>query len=199
MQEAEEQQRIAGLARKHGAQVEHVGRAVIGGRPYAEIDVVCKDNADAIRLLNDLAHDDAATGPRVRDTARSFWNAYGGRGEESFARAVHRYVRDAIEYVDDPSQIFRAGDVTLVFRVGNCVNTARLIVALCEAANVTARAIPVPDSDGEITHTAAQIQHGGAWHWAEATIGAKYGEAPHAAARRLGIEVARTNISGESR
>jgi transglutaminase-like putative cysteine protease len=191
-----EEQRIAGFARKHGARVDHVGRVVIAGHPYAEIDVVCRDNADAIRLLNDLAKDDASTGLSVRSTAKSFMTSYGANGDESFARAVHRYVRDGIEYVDDPAQIFRAGDVTLILRIGNCVNTARLIVGLCEAAGVTARAVPVVDSQGEITHTAAQIQHGGAWHWAEATIGAAYGEAPHAAARRLGIEVARSNISG---
>ena len=194
MRGADEGARIAGLAQSRGARIEHVGRVVIGGRPYAEVDVVCRDNKDAIHLLNDLATDDAATGPMVPATARSFRNAY--TTDEAFARAVHRFVRDGIEYVDDEDQIFRAGDVTLALKVGNCVNTARLIVGLCKAAGLDARAVPVPDAEGAITHTAAQIKHDGAWHWAEGTIGAAYGEEPHAAARRLGIEVARSDISG---
>jgi transglutaminase-like putative cysteine protease len=190
--------RLIGIARGLGAVVD--GDAVpdvrVGPRMYRSFSVKVADNLAALRLLNVFAGDDAANGIEVRALAASYFDAAkvdaaaAGLGDWRpwYARKVHAFVRDAIEYVDDPRQVFRSSDVTLNLGAGNCVNTARLIVALCRTVGLEAEAVPVPDAHGEITHTCARIKVAGVWTWAEATVAARWGEAPHVAARRLGIE-----------
>jgi hypothetical protein len=193
--------RLAALARGLGAEIvpdddPSDDELVIAGRVYRNFTIRIADNLTALRLLNLFAGDDAANGIEVRALAASFleeakmsaaaamlpdWRPW-------YARAVHAFVRDRIAFVDDPEQTFRSSDVTLNLSMGNCVNTARLIVALCRAVGIDAVAVPVPDHAGVITHTAARVKVGGAWWWAEGTIAAHFGEEPHAAARRLGIE-----------
>jgi len=190
--------RIAGLIAARGVSVANVGDVHVAGHTYRDLEVDCRDNEEAIAILNDLARDDALNGEKVRAFARRLWTWAQDAAKradlapstvpELFARKVHKIVRDVIEYEDDPEQVFRSSDVTLTLGVGNCVNTARLAVALARAVGLDARAVGVvPRDDGEITHACAQIAHDGAWHWAEATIAADYGEPPLDAARRLGI------------
>jgi len=192
--EAPSGQRFAALVAARGGAVDYVGETDVGGASYAVIDVRVRDNEDAIRLLNDLAEDDARYGVKVRRLAGSLL-AYAQRlavaidveDAEAYARTAHRLVRDGIVFVLEKTQTFRSGDVTLALGRGNCVNTARLLAALGQVVGVGARVMAVKDASGAITHAAAQMQHGGRWHWVEATMAAEYDEEPYAAARRLGI------------
>ena len=55
------------------------------------------------------------------------------------------------------------------------------------AAGGKARIVGVPNSRGRVAHVAPQAFHDGAWHWAETTVDAAFGEHPRIAARRLGL------------
>jgi transglutaminase-like putative cysteine protease len=186
------------MARAMGAVVadEPTPAIEIAGREYRSFRLTIANNVEALRLLNVYAGDDAANGIEVRELAGKFQDAAkrdaaaAGLGDWRpwYARAIHAFTRDAIDYVDDPEQVFRSSDATLNLGIGNCVNTARLVVALARAVGLEAAAVPVVNRDGEITHTCARIRLDGAWWWAEATIAAEWGEEPHAAARRLGLD-----------
>jgi hypothetical protein len=190
-------ERIAGLAGARGMTVVHVGDTLVAGVPRKCIDVECRDNQETIDLLNLLAEDDAKHGAVTKAFAGAIgrWATraagLGGNlaaADGLYARECHRVVRDQITYSDDTSQVLRSSDVTLQRGSGNCVNSARLIASLCHVRGIPAEAVPFeiyPDEG--ITHTATRIWHDGAWHWAEATIPAEYGEHPIAAAHRLGV------------
>jgi hypothetical protein len=188
--------RYAAIAQRLGMLVESDESVALSGKTYRSLDIVCRDNTEALAYLNELAIDDSQYGVGVRELARRLWtwaqrsSRLAGLANDAtaevFARKVHALVRDHVEYVDDPQQVFRSSDVTLQIGVGNCVNTARLVCALARVCGLESRAMPIRPH-GVISHTAAVIRHGGTWHWAEATIAAEYGEEPIAAARRLGI------------
>lgn len=178
---------VASIARSLGMTVEGAGEVSLAGLHFHTLDIVCRNNTEALRLLNALARRlDARQGIKVRALAERLWREANGDAD-AFARRAHRIVRDDVEYVDDEEQVFRSSDVTLTIAQGNCVNTARVLCALALAAGLDARAMPIRPHGKEITHTAAQIGYGGRWHWAEATVAANFDEEPLAAARRLGI------------
>jgi hypothetical protein len=176
---------VASIARRLGMTVQATGSLELAGLNFETLDIACRDNTEALRLLNELAAFDAENRPKVRALAARLWEEENGDAD-AFARRAHRIVRDDIAFVDDEDQVFRSSDVTLTLAWGNCVNTARVLCALARAVGLEAIARPIRPH-GEITHTAAQIRYGGRWHWAEATIAANFDEEPLAAARRLGI------------
>lgn len=174
----------ARLAAAMGCDVEPGFVVSLGGRRYVQYRVTCDDNRTAIALLDALATLDARENPRVVAIARSLV----GASEAETARAIMRFVQHGVRYERDDVQWFRSSDATLSLGVGNCVNTARLVVALARAAGLAARAVPVPNPDGEIVHTAAQIRVDHEWRWAESSVpGAELGESPYDVARRLRV------------
>jgi hypothetical protein len=179
---------VVAIARELGMQLVSTSEIDLEGHTYPQLEIACRDNTEALKLLNRLAALDAAPdhAERTHALAARLW-AEEGRDPLAFARRAHAVVRDAIDYVDDPKQVFRSSDVTIALGYGNCVNTARLLCALAMCVGLEARAMPIRPHGREITHTAAQIRARGAWHWCEATIAARFDEEPLAAARRLGI------------
>lgn len=113
-----------------------------------------------------------------------------GRGvPAAVARAIHHYVRDRIRYVRDAGgeQLADARAV-LLRRFDDCDGKCRLFVALCLAAGLEARTIPIV-IDGEFVHVQAEVLLDGAWTLAELTLeGVELGQ---------GIEAARYDAAGE--
>lgn len=194
-------ERVAAITRALGASVDDRGPVRVAGIDARELTIACDSNEEAIDLLNAYARDDAADGPRVRALAGALaaWcdraaPILGTTARALFARRAHALVRDGIAYVDDPDQVYRSSDVTLALAAGNCVNSARVVCALCLAAGVPARIVGVRDADGEIAHACAQIDDGDGWRWAEATFPARFGVDPRDEAERLGV-AARDDIA----
>lgn len=201
-QAAAEAERIAALCARHGARVVRVGFVVVNGVRYPDLRVECRDNEHAIALLNVLAGDDAQMRPKVKSLAaqvRSYsrastamsgpWSSRSPQQEDAVCAQKIQHLAQAITYVDDPEQVFRASDVTLSLGAGNCVNSARVMAALAVACGISARIVGVRPHDDAIEHCAAQVSFdvGRSWHWAETTFAANFGEEPIAAAHRLGI------------
>ena len=140
-------------------------------------------NEGAIVLLNELARADAARSRRVAavaDACRQFGDRLqgtSGGSDEATARAIQSFVQSSIAFREDPFQIFRPSDLTLLRGSGNCVNSARLTMATALAAGLSAQCVPVW-VDGDLKHTCAQILVNGVWRWAEGTISADFGESP---------------------
>ena len=90
----------------------------------------------------------------------------------SKALAIYNYVRDNISYSYYADSV-KGAATTLSTKSGNCCDQANLVVALCRAANVTARfshAQGCTFSSGLVTgHVWAQIYVDGAWYSADAT------------------------------
>ncbi len=88
------------------------------------------------------------------------------------ATAIYNYVRDNISYSYYADSQKGAGG-TLSAKAGNCCDQANLVVALCRAANITARfshAQGCTFSSGLVTgHVWAQIYIDGVWYTADAT------------------------------
>lgn len=168
------------IARSMGALLLRTGEVSVGGERHTDLRIVVKDNADAIKLLDAFATNDARTSPRVQAIARGLV----GASPLATATAIQRFVASGVRFQKDKTQTFRRSDVTLSLGYGNCVNTARLVAALARAAGIPAQLVPVVDDEGAIVHVAAQLDPGGGWQWAEAcAVGAKLGESPYDVAR----------------
>lgn len=138
-------------------------------------------NERALVLLNALARHDARTSARVQSIALA---AGAGRFPPArVASEIQRIVQRCVNDVDDPFQYFRPSDLTLLRRKGNCVNSARVVMASALAAGIPARCVPVYIG-GELRHTCAQVQISGVWRWAEATLTANFDEPPMTALLR---------------
>lgn len=173
----------AQLAAAYGCKLTAIGSLREDGASWPEHYAVCPGgNRGAIDLLNVLANNDAKTSARVHDVGRAC-RAWGDGSDESTARQAQAFVQHAIAFREDDFQIFRPSDLTLMRKIGNCVNSARLVSAICQSQGIPARCVPVVIR-GEIRHTAAQAKVDGAWRWLEATVLAHYDEPPLTAVAR---------------
>lgn len=146
----------------------------------------CEDNAAAVRLLDRLAWVDSAR-PDVRALAAEL--VAGAADELGAARRIHAAVQRFVTYVDESVETFRSPEETLELG-GDCDDSARLCAALARAAGVRAELVYLPQSFATDDHVVTRL----AGHWAEATIGARFGEDPYVAAKRLGTQ--RRDLSG---
>jgi hypothetical protein len=167
----------ARIAAAFGCKVQVVAMHHEGGRSWPEYFISdCPDgNVGAIRLLGELARADAGTSARVASVARAC--ARVGHDAASVGARIQRFVQENVAFREDSFQFFRPSDLTLIRRSGNCVNSARVVMAAALAAGLPARVVPYAIA-GEIRHTAAQVRVDGVWKWAEATLTAKFGEDP---------------------
>jgi transglutaminase-like putative cysteine protease len=141
---------------------------------------------DKAAWLHGAAERDAAD-PVVRALAWRFVAAHPdpvGR-----ARAIQRWVRDAIRYVRDPKkggrrrEQFASSRVILWRGQDDCDGKARLFVALCLAAGLTARIRPVVQG-GEFVHVQGEVLLPGGWTCAELILrGVELGQGIEAAQR----------------
>jgi transglutaminase-like putative cysteine protease len=110
-----------------------------------------------------------------------------GLSARDAAQAIHALVRDGVRFAAEPSETFSGALITARWRVGDCDDSARLLVALARASGLNAGIAQLPPPPAAPVHVAAAIWAAGGWRWAETTIAAEFGEHPVVAARRLGI------------
>jgi Transglutaminase-like superfamily len=157
----------------------------VGGELVGQFDCPDIDEGRPLataQLLQGLTADDAtldALDPAIVLSVRSA----GPLAPE----AAHAYVQAHVAYVDEPEETFATPNATFASGVGDCDDSARALLALAGAAGVPGRLVFFLQ-DGQPAHVAAQLQTSdGAWHWAETTIAARFGEHPFAALDRLGM------------
>lgn len=173
---------------------------VAGGGSALAARMTFEDPWAAARLLTELSGEDAGD-PVVRAWAQEIAEAtaealgspigptVSGELRDAWARALHANVQEQILFVHEPIETFQSARVTMQVGEGDCDDHARLLYALAAAL-----AIPVEltffeeDEDGVAVpaHAVVRMQDAdGTWQWAETTIDADYGEAPHDALERL--------------
>jgi hypothetical protein len=160
------------------------------GVPRVELE--CASGWAAARYLLELARGDARDPDIVRLARRMRQLAPRDR---DFAGCVHAFVQKYIRFARERGEIFQAAPITLRRAVGDCDCHARLVFALLLAGGLRPR-LAFLHRDGGPIHVLVQVHHAGAWVWLETTVkGARFGEHPVAAARRLGV--IRSDVGGE--
>lgn len=97
--------------------------------------------------------------PSVRELGARFAVARGPNDLEGQAIDLHRFVRDAVTYVRDPSrEEFSDSNAILLRGYGDCDDKARLFVALCRAISLQARIRPLFNRQGEFVHVQAEVR-----------------------------------------
>jgi len=148
-----------------------------GGGSAHEVPI--EHNSDRLRYLNTLARRDAES-PHVRRYAERIQRGAGSPLKQ--IAALHGWVRDRILYTGEQRETFTHPVKVLRYGVGDCDDSARLLVAMLRSLGFRARVELVPPA-----HVAAQVRYRGRWRWLETTIQAQPFEHPMAAARRLGM------------
>lgn len=105
-------------------------------------------------------------------------------------RAAHWLARvQALPYVSDPVgpvDVVETDVRRVLERGADCEERAALVAALVAADGIAARVVWLVQDGAPLDHVSALVDLGG-WRWADATIpGARVGEHPRDAARRLG-------------
>jgi hypothetical protein len=115
----------------------------------------------------------------VQKISRLFNRAYGPNDKEPIARALHRFVRDGIKYVEDPNGEQLSDSVQILRDAcGDCDDKARLYVALVRAARINSRILPIFQGPA-FTHVQAQTWLGGRWLVSELIVhGCELGDLP---------------------
>ena len=160
----------------------------------AEFD--CSDPWAKVRLLNALALADARYDRKVRRIALAI--AKGARTTEPhyLAARILRVVQRRVRYVGEGIETFQPSSLTWRMGLGDCVDSARLVVALARALGLEARVVGVAGKKGDPAHAVAKVEG----RWAEASLLARYGEHPLRAFRRLylaGHETKNYSASGD--
>ena len=147
---------------------------------------MCKSHAAKVKFLVNLAEYDAST-PDVRRAAERIV-AGAKTSAEQVARLLARVQR--VTFTKEKEETFSPTMWTLDVGVGDCDDTARALIALLRSLGFEAGAetLPLSSTGKPPIHVAAVVKLGGRWQWLEATIAARVGESPTAAARRLGIK-----------
>jgi transglutaminase-like putative cysteine protease len=84
--------------------------------------------------------------------------------------AILEFCQVAIAYVKDPRQeVLEDADAVIERGYGDCDAKQRLLVALCTACGIQARALPVIRGDA-FPHVLAELHLGGRWVPADPTI-----------------------------
>lgn len=146
----------------------------------------CPDDAAVVRLLRDLADADVKS-PTVRTLARELVR-HVGRAPEKLARQLHAYVLDTIEWRREKVETFQSAQETFRRGFGDCDDHAKLIYAALRALGIAARIVIMNGPNGKPAHAVTQAElPGRGWTWLETSVPAHFGEAPLAAAARLGL------------
>lgn len=143
------------------------------------MDRVATDSeTEKLELLARRARDGAAD-PRVIDLAYRITRA--DRAPDDAARALHAWVRDVIEYVDERPERFQGAWYTAQVGRGDCDCQAILLGAMAMAIGLPVEFVAWSGVDEILRHVVATVN--GAW--AETTVPALWGEHPARAAHRL--------------
>lgn len=157
----------------------------------------CRDGWGGGRLLLALAVEDART-PGARKLAAELRKPE--MTDEDFARALHAHVLAHVRFDRERVEEYESGGYTLEHGAGDCDAHFRLMYAVGVAGGLVAGLALLHHGAGTWpAHAVAVFRLGGAWVWAETTVGAAFGEAPNDAARRLGLTTDRSDIAKEVR
>lgn len=162
--------------------IENAGCRVVrparDGMP-AEFD--CSDPWAKVRLLNALAIADARYDRKVRKIALAIAKGSPSTAPAVLAARILRVVQRRVRYVGEGIETFQPSSLTWRMGLGDCDDSARLVVALSKALGLDARVIGVAGKKGDPVHAVAKVEG----RWAEASLRALYGEHPLRAFRRL--------------
>jgi transglutaminase-like putative cysteine protease len=191
---------LARAAESAGCRVLARGVHNDGASSWPVLELECDDNAHAIDFLNRAASLDAGH-PDLRALALWIRRAHGE--PLAYAQAVQAFVKALVRFVREVRETFQHALYTLQHHAGDCDDHARAVVALARAGGLRATVRGVVNARGAVSHVAPLISDGRAWHWAETTVDARFGEHPRTAAHRLGLErpdiwAARRNVRGTS-
>ena len=193
---ASEIRQTIGDVRAAGGRVKSVAlmRTAEGLRP--SIVAECPDARSILRVLVTRVQR-CSEHPGIRDFARRVREAHPAPGE--FAEQVHAWVQNTVEFQREPFEAFQHGPHTAKLGAGDCDCQVILAGGVAKAGGLGVRVVPFWMGADDPRHVCCQFQHeeGGAWHWAETTILARYGENPFAAAKRLGVK-GREDIVGHN-
>ena len=110
------------------------------------------------RWLDEAAQADARL-PLTRRLAVTVARKIDPNRKDLLAEELHRFVRDSIHYVHDPSfEEFASSDVTLQRGIGDCDDKARLFVALARSVGLEAHIRPVYNKQGDFVHVQAIVR-----------------------------------------
>lgn len=173
--------RVAELARLCGARIldDHV-------MPSGEhVQLVAFDtHQDKVRFFAALAVEHSKE-HELQALARSIVSESADRSEGGRIIALHRWVTDAIEHIGEPIETVPNALQVVADGVGDCDDTAVLLMALLVALGHEACLMPLGDPP---RHVCAGVRYQGRWWPLETTIDALPGEHPLDAADRLGIQ-----------
>lgn len=144
----------------------------------AEFD--CPDTASKVRLLDAAAWAEARYDRRLRPIAVKIASQSPSTDPLALARAIHRAVKCRVRYLGEGIEAFQPACQTWSTGLGDCDDSARLIVALARSLDLAAGFVVMGDPAG-VQHICAMILG----RWADATLDARFGEHPIAAFRRL--------------
>ena len=174
---------LARAVRLVGGKLVSTGSLEEAGREFLTGYIEVRDGWDAAKLLLELSVEDSGD-PHIRQVALDFRNRYVTDGDT--ARAIWSYVRQNVRFIREKIETFQSADYTLfAARAGDCDDHARAVFALASAAGLRAR-LSLLVKEGQPAHVCTQIFHDDAWHNAETTVPAVYGEDPRDAGKRLG-------------
>lgn len=158
--------------------------ALPDGEPAWE--AACDSHDEKVQLLADLAEQDARR-PEVRRMMEIIASMPEPAGL-SYPRLVQWWVQENIAFVPELRETFTDAVTMLRVRMGDCDDHARLVYALLRSIGARMKLATLGRPP---IHVAAVIQlDDGRWRWLETTVpGARFGEHPVAAARRLGVRV----------
>lgn len=194
----EEARTIRRSAARAGCTVRALDIRMTNEGPRAMGRVDCPDGWAAARMLLAAAEEDART-PGARDIALQLRRF--APDDESFARAVHAFVKQRVRFVREAGEVFQGSNYTLSSGAGDCDDHARLFYAIAVAGGLPAvmAFLHHDRPNAQPTHAVAQACPSGRCAWAETTVDAAYGEHPLAAAERLGLLKARGDLAREVR
>jgi len=147
--------------------------------------VECPDHESKVKLLDDAAWEDARHDPRVRALAADLVRPLRTLQPSALAPALHAAVKRRVRFVGEGIETFQQAIETWELALGDCDDSARLLLALARALGLKSELGVLRRPDGTPSHAAAKLWDGRALQWAETTLDARFGEHPQAALRRL--------------
>lgn len=123
--------------------------------------------------------------------------------DDEFAQAIHALILSRVRFEREAQEEFQTGAFTLARGAGDCDDHFRLAYGLATAGGLPSalvvlhRGAEAPADAQGPAHAVAAFLLGGGWVFAETTVAAELGENPNAAAVRLGLTSARSDIAKE--
>ncbi len=172
---------LAVIARRCGCVVQLSQTLHDGSMAY---ELRCPSHEAKVRLLAALADYDSKHPEIIRLAEKLAASADGQPWQ--IAQTIHAFVRDGVRHLPEPREKFQPTGRTLALGIGDCDDTSRAVMALLKAAGLRGGLLTLGKPP---RHVSAAVQLGGGWRWLDASLAARAGEHPLAAAKRLGLKV----------